>query len=350
MSTPLLNGSISAICRAELYKVFTLHRLFVLRLLVCLFGVALTSARAGQTSVQSYPTKVLKLIVPFPPGAGTDAVARLVAQKLGEQMNATIVVDNRTGAGGAIGAEMVAHADPDGYTLLFVASPFTTVAAASASPGYDPLRQFTGVALIATGPLVFVAAPNVPASSMRELIALARAKPGALNYGSAGNGGINHLALELLRTRTGADIAHIPYKGIGPATIDLLSGQIQLLSGTIPAVLPYIQQGRLKALAVTGNRRSHLLPDTPTMQEAGVSEYEVYNYWGIAAPAGTPREIVMRLNAEVQKLLATPEIRERLEKDGVDLTPGGPERMQAFIASDLGAWKKLISEAKIVLE
>ena len=345
-----MRTGISASCRAELNNVFTLHRLFVMRLLVCLFGVALTSARAGQANAQSYPTKVIKLIVPFPPGAGTDAVARLIAQKLGEQMNATIVVDNRTGAGGAIGAEAVAHSDADGYTLLFVASPFTTVAAASATPGYDPLKQFVGIALIATGPLVLVASTTVPASSMRELIALARSKPGALNYGSAGNGGINHLALELLRTRTGADIAHIPYKGIGPATMDLLSGQIQLLTGTIPAVLPYIQSGKMKALAITGNRRSALLPNVPTMIEAGVAEYEVYNYWGLAAPVGTPREVVTRLNAEMQKLLATPEIRERLEKDGVDLTPGGPERMQAFISNDLGAWKKLIGDAKIILE
>ena len=345
-----MRTGISASCRAELNNVFTLHRLFVMRLLVCLFGVALTSARAGQVNAQSYPTKVIKLIVPFPPGAGTDAVARLIAQKLGEQMNTTIVVDNRTGAGGAIGAEAVAHSDADGYTLLFVASPFTTVAAASATPGYDPLKQFVGIALIATGPLVLVASTTVPASSMRELIALARSKPGALNYGSAGNGGINHLALELLRTRTGADIAHIPYKGIGPATMDLLSGQIQLLTGTIPAVLPYIQSGKMKALAITGNRRSALLPNVPTMIEAGVAEYEVYNYWGLAAPVGTPREVVTRLNAEMQKLLATPEIRERLEKDGVDLTPGGPERMQAFISNDLAAWKKLIGDAKIVLE
>jgi tripartite-type tricarboxylate transporter receptor subunit TctC len=335
---------------AEINDIFTMHRLFVLRLLICLFGVALSSARMGHAQTQSYPSKPLKLIVPFPPGAGTDAVARLVAQKLGEQMNATIVVDNRTGAGGAIGAEQVAHADPDGYTLLFVASPFTTVAAASATPGYDPVRQFAGIALIATGPLVFVTGPAVPVASMRELIALARAKPGMLNYGSAGSAGINHLALELLKVRTGIEIVHVPYKGIGPATIDLLSGQIQLLTGTVPAVVPYVSQGRLKALAVTGAKRSPLLPEAPTMHEVGVADYEVYNYWGIVAPASTPRDIIVRLNAEVQKMLATPEVRDRLERDGVELTPGGPERMQAFIASDLAAWRKLIAEAKLVLE
>jgi tripartite-type tricarboxylate transporter receptor subunit TctC len=326
----------------------SLPRFLFLRLLLCLCVVAVQNARNAQA--QAFPTKTMRLIVPFPPGAGTDTVARLIAQKLGEQMNTTIVVDNKTGAGGAFGAEAAAHADPDGYTLLFVASPFTTVAAATANPGYDPLRQFAGVALIATGPLVFVTHPALPANSMRELIALAKAKPGTLNYGSAGTAGINHLALEMLKLRTGADIVHVPYKGIGPATIDLLSGQIQLLTGTIPAVLPFLQQGRLKALAVTGSKRSSLLPDVPSMPEAGIANYEIYNYWGIVAPAGTPREIVSRLNQEVQKLLATPEIREKLEKDGVDLTPSGPDRMQSFISADMAAWRKLISEGKLVLE
>ena len=351
-TSPPLQSRAGAAARrcAELNEIFTLHRLFLLRLLICLFGVALAGARTSHAQAQNYPTKPIKLIVPFPPGAGTDLVARLVAQKLGEQMNGTLVVDNKTGAGGAIGAEFVAHADADGYTLLFVASPFTTVAAASKSPGYDPVQQYAGVALIATGPLVYVTSAGMPAASMRELIALAKSRPGMLNYGSAGTAGINHLALELLNVRAGTKIVHVPYKGIGPATIDLLSGQIQLLTGTIPAVLPFVTQGKVKALAVTGAKRSPLLPEAQTMQEAGVADYEVYNYWGIVAPAGTPREIVVRLNAEVQKMLANPEIRDRLEKDGVELTPGGPERMQAFIASDLAAWKKLIVDAKLVLE
>jgi tripartite-type tricarboxylate transporter receptor subunit TctC len=325
-----------------------LPRFLFLRLLLCLCVVAVQNARNAYA--QAYPTKPIKLVVPFPPGAGTDTVARLIAQKLGEQLGQAVVVDNRTGAGGAIGAEAAAHSDADGYTLLFVASPFTTVAAASANPSYDPVKQFAGVALIATGPLVFVTGADSKATTMRELIALAKANPGTLNYGSAGTAGINHFALELLKARTGADIVHVPYKGIGPATVDLLGGQIQLLTGTIPAVLPYVQQGRLRALAVTGTRRSPLLPDVPSMPEAGIANYEVYNYWGIVAPAGTPKEIVARINAEVQKLLANPEIREKLEKDGVDLTPSGPERMQSFVASDLSSWRKLIAEAKLKLD
>jgi tripartite-type tricarboxylate transporter receptor subunit TctC len=334
--------------RATRFDIFAACRLVAVRVLTCLFGIAL--ADGGAAHAQAYPARPLKLIVPFPPGAGTDALARLVAQKLGEQMNATIVVDNRTGAGGAIGAELVARADPDGYTLLFVASPFTTVAAASPGAGYDPLKQYAGIALIATGPLVFVTSSAAQVASLRELIALAKAKPGTLNYGSAGTAGINHLALELLKVRTGTDIVHVPYKGIGPATIDLLSGQIQLLTGTVAAVAPYVAQGRLRALAVTGAKRSSLLPEAPTMREAGVADYEVYNYWGLVAPVDTPRDIIVRLNAEVQKMLANPDVRDRLEKDGVELTPGGPERMQAFIAGDLAAWRRLIAEAKLVLE
>ena len=323
------------------------RNLFLLRLLMCLCVFALQGARAA--SADAWPTKPIKLVVPFPPGAGTDSTARFIAQKLGEQMGATIVVDNRTGAGGAIGAEAVAHSDPDGYTLLFVASPFTTVAAANANPTYDP-KKFAAVALIATGPLVFVTSADSPVTSMRELIALAKAKPGTLNYGSAGTGGINHLALELLKIRTEANIVHVPYKGIGPATIDLLGGQIQLLTGTIPAVLPFVSQGKMRALAVTGTHRSPLLPDVPSMPEAGVPNYEVYNYWGIVAPLSTPREIIAKINAEMQKLLANPDVRDKLEKDGVELTPSGPERMQAFISADLASWKKLIAEAKLTLE
>ena len=326
-----------------------LPRFLFFRLLLCLCVVAVQ--HAGDAQAQgAYPAKPIRLIVPFPPGAGTDSTARFIAQKLGEQMGATIVVDNRTGAGGAIGAEAAAHADADGYTLLFVASPFTTVAAASAKPTYDPVNQFAGIALIATGPLVYVTNNAVPAPSMRELLALAKEKPGTLNYGSAGNGGINHLALELLKMRTGTNIVHVPYKGIGPATIDLLSNQIQLLTGTVPAVLPFVKDGRVRALAVTGARRSPLLPDVPTMAEAGVAGYEVYNYWGLVAPVGTPRDVVAKLNAEVQKLLAITEVREKLERDGVELTPSGPERMQAFIGADIAAWKKLITEGKLVLE
>jgi tripartite-type tricarboxylate transporter receptor subunit TctC len=304
----------------------------------------------AQGGSPSYPTRPIRLVVPFPPGAGTDAVARLVAQKLGESMAATIVVDNRPGAGGAIGAAEVAKAEPDGYTLLFVASPFTTVAAASRNAGYDPLRQFVAVAPVAVGPLVFAVNTSLAADSMQAFLALARQKPGQLNYGSAGTGSVNHLALELLKVRTGTDIVHVPYKGIAPATVDLLSGRIQAITASIPAALPHIAQGRLRALAVTGPRRSPLLPGVPTWGEAGVDNAEVINYWGIVAPAGTPRAIVDKLNAETRAALAQPELRDRLEREGADIVADRPERLTDLIEVDLARWKKLIVEAGLILD
>jgi len=305
---------------------------------------------ASAQTTGTYPLKTIRLVVPFPPGAGTDTIARLIAHKLGESMGATIVVENRVGAGGAIGAVEVARADPDGYTLLFVASPFTTVAASSKSAGYDPVRQFIPVAPIASGPLAFVVNPEVPAKTMREFIALARAQPGKLNYGSAGPGSVNHLALELLNARAGTDIVHVPYKGIAPATQDLLSGQIQSMTASIPATLPYLAQNRVRVLAVTGPKRAALLPDVPTWGESGIANAEVINYWGIVAPLGTSREVVAKLNAEVTKILAHPDVRERLEREGAELIPGPPERLGALIETDLVSWKKLITEARLQLE
>ena len=304
---------------------------------------------AAPAQAPAYPAKPIRLIVPFPPGAGTDTVARLVAQRLGEAMSVPVIVDNKVGAGGAIGAAEAAKAEPDGYTLLFVAGPFTTVAAASKNPGYDPVKQFVAVAPIASGPLAFVVNPSVPAKTMAEFIALAKQKPGALNYGSAGNGSINHLALVLLMARTGTDIVHVPYKGIAPATLDLLSGQIQAITASIPATLPYLAQNKLRVLAVTGTRRARLLPDVPSWEEAGVTNADVVNYWGIVAPAGTPHDVVVRLNWETLRILAQPDVRERLEKEGAELIPGPPEKLAALIETDLKNWKKLIAEANLQL-
>jgi tripartite-type tricarboxylate transporter receptor subunit TctC len=304
----------------------------------------------GAWAQTAYPTKPVKLIVPFPPGAGTDTVARFVAQKLSEGLKEPIVVENRTGAGGAVGAIEAAKAEPDGYTLLFVASPFTTVAASAKSAGYDPQKQFVAVAPIASGPLAFVVGANVPANTMREFIALARREPGKLNYGSAGPGSVNHLALELMNVRAGINVVHVPYRGIADATKDLLGGQIQAMTASIPATLPQAAEGKVKVLAVTGAKRIPQLPDVPSWQEQGVPDAEVINYWGIVAPTGTPREVIVRINAEVQRILARPEVRERLEREGAELIPGPPERLAALIDADLARWKKLIADAKLSFE
>ena len=298
-----------------------------------------------------YPDRPIKLIVPFAAGAGTDAVARFTAQKLEEQLKQPVVVENRVGASGAIGTQAVANAAADGYTLLFVASPFTTVAAATPSTAnYDPVKQFVPIALMAVGPLVWITNTQAPFSSIREMIAFAKSNPGKLTYGSAGSGGVNHLALELFKVKTNTDMLHVPYKGIAPALTDLLGGSIMTLTGTIPAVLPYVKSGKARALAITGDKRSPLLPDVPTMKETGANGTEVYNYWGLVAPAGTSTAIVQRLNSEVQKFLAQKEVQERLASDGVDLTPGGPERLAAFIANDYNGGKKLVADAKLKLE
>ena len=297
-----------------------------------------------------YPTKPIRLVVPFPPGAGTDTVARFVAQKLSDRLGHQVVVDNRTGAGGAIGAAEVAKADPDGYTLLFVASPFTTVAASAKNPGYDPVGQFVPVAPIASGPLAFVVNPAVPATTMREFVELARREPGKLNYGSAGTGSVNHLALELLMARTGTNIVHVPYRGIADATKDLIAGTLQAMTASIPAALPLAADKRVRVLAVTGPKRIPQMPDVPSWQEQGVANAEVINYWGIVAPAGTPRDAIAKLNAETRRVLAQADVRERLEREGAELIPGEPERLGVLIAGDLANWKKLIAEARLAFE
>ena len=298
----------------------------------------------------TYPTKTIRLVVPFPPGAGTDTVARFVAQKLSDRLGQQVVVDNRTGAGGAIGAAEVAKADADGYTLLFVASPFTTVAASAKHPGYDPIAQFVPVAPIASGPLAFVVHPGVAATTMREFVDLARREPGKLNYGSAGPGSVNHLALELLMARTGTTIVHVPYRGIADATKDLIAGTLQAMTASIPAALPLAADKRVRVLAVTGPKRIPQMPDVPSWQEQGVANAEVINYWGIVAPAGTPRDAIAKLNAETRRVLAQADVRERLEREGAELIPGEPERLGVLIAGDLANWKKLIAEARLAFE
>jgi tripartite-type tricarboxylate transporter receptor subunit TctC len=320
-----------------------------IRLLV-LAALAALVALPGLAQPTTYPTKPIRLIVPFPPGAGTDTVARFVAQKLSEGLGQPIAVDNRTGAGGAIGAAEAAKAQADGYTLLFVASPFSTVAASAKNPGYDPVGQFVPVAPIASGPLAFVVSPALPVNTMREFVDLARREPGKLNYGSAGAGSVNHLALELLMARTGTSITHVPYRGIADATKDLVGGTLQAMTASIPATLPLAADKRVKVLAVTGPKRIPQMPDVPSWQEQGVPNAEVINYWGIVAPAGTPRDAIARLNAEVRKVLAQPDVRERLEREGAELIPGDPEKLGAIIATDLANWKKLITEARLTFE
>ena len=299
---------------------------------------------------QALPSKGIKIIVPFAAGAGTDAVGRLLADKLGGVLGTTVVVDNKTGASGAIGSRYVANSPADGSTLLLVAAPFTTVPAAMATAGYDPVRDFTPVGMVASGPLVWAANKDLPARTLPELVALARRQPGKLNYGSAGTGGINHLVLELLKARSGTFITHIPYRGIAPATIDTISGEIQFLTGTIPALAPFIRDGKLRALAVTSAQRSPALPDVPSMTEAGMADFNVLNYFGLMAPKGTPPGVTQALNTALAQVLAMPDVKERFAKDALAPMPGSPEALMAFVEADAAGWRKVVASQRLKLE
>ena len=304
----------------------------------------------AQSAATTFPDRPVKIIVPFAPGAGTDAMGRLVAQKLGEVLGASFVVENRTGASGAVGTQFVAQQAADGYTLLLVASPFTTVAASLPSAGYDPIKSFTPVGMIASGPLVWAANNQLPANTMQELVALARQKPGVLNYGSAGAGGVNHLVLELLKTKTGTFIIHIPYRGVAPAAVDMVAGEVQLITGTIPALLPLIKDKRIKPLAVTSAKRSPALPDVPSMSEAGFKGFDVLNFFALAAPAGTPAAVIEKLNTALNKVLAMPDVLARFKVDAVDAMPGTPAAQAKFIDADYQAWRDVVRTQKLIIE
>ena len=325
-----------------------LNRRYTLALLAS--GIVSAHAQTGGNST-AYPTaKPVKIIVPFAAGAGTDAMGRLMAQKLGEVMNATFVVENRTGASGAIGTQFVAQSPPDGYTLLLVASPYTAVAASLPSAGYDPLTQFAPVGMIASGPLVWAANTTLPVTDMSGLVKLAKQKPGVLNYGSAGNGGVNHLVLELLKARTGTFITHIPYRGVAPAVMDMIGGQIQFVTGTIPALLPFIKDGRIKPLAVTSAKRSSALPDVPSMAEAGFSGIDVLNYFALMAPAGTPLAVINALNTAINKVVAMSDVLARFKTDAVEPATGSPALLGNFIEADYRAWRNVVKTQNLKLD
>ena len=340
--------------RSSLFSSLTMNIPLSLRRLalsaLALAAVAHSTGVMAQATPTTYPERPVKIVVPFAPGAGTDAMARLVAQKLGEVMGGNFVVENKAGASGAIGTQYVAQQAPDGYTLLLVASPFTTVAASLPSAGYDPLRQFAPVGMIASGPLVWAASASLPAGNMKELISLAKQKPGALNYGSAGAGGVNHLVLELLKAKTGTYITHIPYRGVAPATMDMIAGQVQLVTGTIPALLPFIKDGRVKALAVTSAKRSSALPDVPSMTEAGYAGIDVVNYFALMAPAGTPPAVIDRINAAINKLVTLPEVVARFKTDAVEAAPGSPALLGHFIEADYRAWRNVVKTQNLQIE
>ena len=315
-----------------------------------LVGCAMLVAAAPGVFAQPYPVKPVRMIAASSPGSAVDIVARIVAQKLGEQIGQQVIIDNRAGAGGNLGAELAAKAPPDGYTLFMGTPAHAINTGLYRKLNYDLVRDFAPISQVTSGQYVIVAHPSLPVKSVSELIALARAKPGQLNYASAGSGNATHLAGELFNSAARVKLVHVPYKGSGPAVTDLVGGQVQLMFANLVAALPQVKTARLRALAVTGEKRAAAAPELPTVIEAGVPGYVVISWFGVLAPAATPRELVMRLNAELARTMAAPDVRERLAGEGAEPTVGTPEQFAAFLKADIAQWTKVIKNAGITPE
>ena len=300
----------------------------------------------GSAMAQTYPSRPVKIVVPFPAGGSNDIVARVLAQKLTERNGQSFFVENRGGAGGNIGAEAVANSEPDGYTLLLTAPPPLTInAALYKDMRYDPSGAFAPVALIASVPIVLAVHPSLGINSVQELIARAKAKPGAIFFGSSGNGSTNHLAGELLKSMTGIDIVHVPYKGAAPAMNDLVAGHIPMMFDNIPAVLPQVRAKTINAIAVAGSRRASALPDVPTVAESGVPGFDASAWFGLVAPAKTPAPILAKLESDVETILKMPDVQKRFDELGAEPGAVSGANFGKFLANETTKWTKIIRES-----
>jgi tripartite-type tricarboxylate transporter receptor subunit TctC len=318
--------------------------LCVLAALVGAAAIAIAVPADAQTS--AYPTKPIRLIVPFPPGGATDIIARAVAQKLSETWGQSIIVDNRPGAGGNIGTELVAKAAPDGYTLeMGTVGTHAINASLYAKIPFDNVKDFAPIILVAGVPNVLEVTPSLPVNSVQELIAYAKANPGKLNFASSGNGTSIHLSGELFKVMTGVQMTHVPYKGSAPALQDLIAGQVQLMFDNLPPSLPQIKAGKLRALAVTSATRAPALPDVPTVAESGLPGFEASSWFGLLAPAGTPPAIIAKINTEVATWLASPEGKEKLASIGANAAGGSPEDFARHIHAETTKWAKVVKES-----
>lgn len=313
-------------------------------------AVLLLMLPGGYAAAQTYPTKPIRMVLPFAPGGSTDTLLRILGPRLGEALGQTIVIDNRGGGGGNIAAEIVARSAPDGYTILVGSAMLTTNKSLYHKLSYDPERDFAPVTHLATGPYIVVAHPSLPAKSISELIALAKAKPGGLHFGSSGNGGASHLAGELFKRRAGIDIVHVPYKGGGPAALALVGGEIPFMFGTIASSLAFVNAGKLRALAVSSLQRSSFVPELPTVDESGVRGFDVTTWDSFVAPAGTPQPVIARLSSETVKVLRTPDIRDRIRKMGYEPTGTTPEELGRYLRDETRLWAKVIREANIRID
>jgi tripartite-type tricarboxylate transporter receptor subunit TctC len=317
-------------------------KVFAMVLSGCMVAGTLPAALA-----QNYPAKSIRVVAPFPPSGGTDLFARALAQKLGTVFGQQVIVDNRAGAGGMIGSEMVARAAPDGYTLLVTSSSTLSIAPhLSRKPLYDPLRDFSPVIIIASAPNLLVVHPSLPVHTVKELIALAKAHPGAINYASNGSGTLSHLTGELFKLQTGTSLVHIPYKGGPPAVIDLVAGQVSVLFTAIPTAVTQVRAGRLRAVAVTGLKRVDAIKEVPTVAET-IPGFESSQWWSMLAPPGTPADIVDKLNVEVARMLVDADVKARFANEGADAIGGSPREFAAYLKADYEKWGKVVKEAGI---
>jgi tripartite-type tricarboxylate transporter receptor subunit TctC len=312
-----------------------------------LVGTVLGCVVPCAAQAQSYPAKPVRLVVPFAAGGSTDIIARVLGQKLNEMWGQPVLVDNRAGGSTVIGTEIVAKAPPDGHTLLVTPAPFTIVPSLAAKLPYDPQKDFEPITLINTTPLVVVVHPGVPAKSVKELAALAKSKPGVLNYGSSGSGGSNHLAGELFNSMAGVKMVHVPYRGNAPALTDLIGGHVDVVFNGLTSALPFIKSGKLRALGVTGLQRSSTLPAVPTLDEAGLKGFQAVAWNGLSAPARTPKNVIDKINADVLKVIRAPELVEKLKAEGSDPVGSSVEQYTRFLREEIAKWNKVIRLANI---
>lgn len=312
----------------------------MLAIALCAAGVALT----GNAFAQTYPTRPVRMIVPFPPGGTTDVVARLMAQRLTEAWGQQVVVDNRPGAGGVVGTELASKATPDGYNALLGSITTHAVNPALRKLSFDPVKDFAPVSLVVSSPQLLVVHPSVPTKSVKELIAMAKAKPSQLNYASAGTGTSPHLTFELFKSAAGINVTHVPYKGTGPAITELVGGQVQMMITGIVALMPHVRAGKLRALAVTSAKRVAAFPELPTVAESGISGFDVSSWFGVFLPAGTPTPIVTKMNREIRKIVEMPEVRKRLIDLGADPASNTPEQFAAYVNSERARLAKVVND------
>jgi tripartite-type tricarboxylate transporter receptor subunit TctC len=305
-------------------------------------AACICSAMSITVSAQNYPTKPIRIIVPFPPGAFNDTLGRTIAQKFSDGGIGPAIVDNRPGAGSTLGADLAAKSPPDGHTLLIVAVPFAVNATLYTKLPYNTERDFTPIIFAGSTPNMLVVHPSMPIKSVRDLIALAKARPGQLNYASTGSGSSNHMSMELFKMMTKTDILHIPYKGSAPALTDLMGGHVMMIFDNTPNVLPHVKTGKLRGIGVTSLKRSALAPEMPTVDESGVPGYEVLVWFGVVGPAGIPRDIVTKLNAEINKILQAPDVRERFQAGGVEPVGGPAEKFGDHLKAEIAKWGKVV--------